>query len=317
MTQTERQLPRRGWFFAQGESRLHKAWPRITAATLLAVGVTLLEPLLRWEPYSLTPTPFTIMGVAISFFLGFRNNTAYTRFWEARTLWGQITNTSRSFARNVLTLMNPPTPATPAPEALPRQFPTDSPNLRAFQNHLIHAIMAYSHALRHHLRDTDPFAELDRLLPASETDWLREQENVPLAILLLLGQQVQWARQQGWIRDMDMPVFQENLNSLTSAQGGCERIKNTPFPVTYARLSHRIVAFFCYGLPFGIYESTKLLTPLVVFLISNAFFGLDALGEEISSPFGTDPHDIPLPALADTIEKNLKQLLNAPNLLLL
>lgn len=185
--------------------------------------------------------------------------------------------------------------------------------LRAFQENLIHAASAYAHALHHHLRDTDPFGELNRLLPAPETAWLREQQgNVPLAILQLLGQRLQWARRQGWICDTNMLVLQENLTALTSAQGGCERIKNTPFPITYTRLSHRIVAFFCCALPFGIQEATKVLTPLVVFLISNAFFGLDALGEEISDPFGTDPHDLPLPALAETVEKNLRQLLNAP-----
>lgn len=312
MTAADRPALRRTWFFAHGESRLYKAWPRITAATLLALGVTLLEPLLHLEPYSLTPTPFTILGVAISFFLGFRNNTAYTRFWEARTLWGQIINSSRAFAINALTRIE--TPALVSDTPLPQ---THSPYLntgetRAIQEDLIHGMMAYAHAMRHHLRDTNPSAELERLLPTSDTDWLREQDNIPLAILHLTGKRLQWARRQGWVSESDTLVFQENLTALTNAQGGCERIKNTPFPITYTRMSHRIVAFFCYGLPFGIYESTKVLTPLVVFLISNAFFGLDALGEEISDPFGTDPHDLPLPTLADTIEKNLTQMLNAP-----
>ena len=247
------------------------------------------------------------MGVAISIFLGFRNNTAYQRFWEARGLWGRLINVSRSLARQVLTLVAP----------LPKTGSQDGDSdqrerIRTFQRETILMIAAYAHALRHHLRDTDGQAELAHLLPSGDAEALRGQSNVPLALVQRLGEKLEGARQQGWIRDTDMITFQTGLTEMDAAQGGCERIKNTPVPVTYAILSHNIVAFFCYFLPFGILDSVKLLTPLVVFLVSYAFFGLDALGEEVTDPFGTDPHDVPLEQLSETIEKNMRQLLNAP-----
>lgn len=303
----------RGFFLAHGGSKLSQAWPRITLATLFATIVTLIEHGLQWKTYSLTATPFSIMGVAISFFLGFRNNTAYNRFWEARTLWGRLINASRSFARQTLTLITTPPP--PESEHVPPEIsPAEKERLRAFQEAMILLTIGYAHAMHHHLRDTNPFDDLRGDMTEEERAWLHTQKNVPLGMLQLLGRRVQRARQENWIDQASLHLLEGSLTELTAVQGGCERIKNTPMPETYTVLSHRIVSFFCYALPFGLIDSTRLLTPLVVFLVSYAFFGLDTLGEEISDPFGTDPHDLPLAAFAATIETNLRQLLSGRDL---
>jgi putative membrane protein len=54
------------------------------------------------------------------------------------------------------------------------------------------------------------------------------------------------------------------------------------------------------------------LTPVVVFLTSHAFFGLDALGEEIEDPFGTEPNGLPLAAISREIEIELLDLVKCP-----
>ena len=74
-------------------------------------------------------------------------------------------------------------------------------------------------------------------------------------------------------------------------------------------LIHRIVAIYVFALPFGLVDTIGALTPLVVALIGYAFFGLDAVGEEIEDPFGTDINDLPLSTLSRTIEINLRQAL--------
>ncbi len=293
----------------RSKSSLPQAWPRIIVATVIAILVTAIEHGLRIDTYSLTPTPFTIIGVALSIFLGFRNNTAYTRFWEARSLWGRLINVSRSLCRQVLLLSS-----LPNDKAHPRGREgqeREEARLQAFQRETVLTIAAYAHALRHHLRDTNPQPELSALLPAGDCRWLEGQANVPLAIVQMLDSRVQAARQEGWIGDVDALTMQTSLTEIDAVQGGCEKIKNTPVPVTYAHLSHHIVAAFCYCLPFGIIDSTKLLTPFVVLLVSYAFFGLDALGEEVSDPFGTDPHDVAMELLSETIEKNMRQMLAA------
>ena len=274
-------------------SRLPQAWPRILSATALAVGITVAQYGFGWRVPTLSPVPFTILGVAISIFLGFRNNSAYDRFWEARTLWGAHINSSRSFARQVMTLIV-----------------ADDPDLRPFQEDVVMATIAYGHSFKNHLQDDDPLDGIEKLMLPSEIGWLRRQKNVPVAILHIIGRRLGAARARGWVDQGATIILEGTLTDLTSAQGGCERIKNTPVPVTYAVLSRTIVSFFCLFLPFGILDTAVWLTPVVVFLVSYAFCGLDALGEEVTEPFGHDPHDLPLEQYVETIETNLRQILH-------
>lgn len=274
-------------------SRLLRAWPRIIVATLIAVAVTVMRFSLHWQIPTVSPVPFTVMGVAISIFLGFRNNTAYNRFWEARTLWGTHINSSRSFARQVMTLVV-----------------ADDPALRPFQEDVVMATIAYAHAFKNHLQDDPPLDGIEKLMLPHEVEWLRSQSNIPVAILHLIGRRLAWARRAGWITGSSTIILEGTLSDVTAVQGGCERIKNTPVPVTYGILSHTVVIFFCLLLPFGILNEAHWLTPVVVFLVSYAFCGLDALGEEITEPFGHRPHDLPLEKYSATIETNLRQILS-------
>jgi putative membrane protein len=79
-------------------------------------------------------------------------------------------------------------------------------------------------------------------------------------------------------------------------------------------LIHRIVAVYCLGLPFGIIDTVGVFTPIVVMMVAYAFFGLDAVGDEIEDPFGLEPNDLPLSALSRMIEVNLRQRLGERDL---
>ncbi len=274
-------------------SPLKNAWPRILAATLIAIVVSYAKIGLGWRVPALSPVPFTILGVAISIFLGFRNNSAYDRFWEARTLWGAHINSSRSFARQMMTLVV-----------------ADSPQRRPFQEDVIMATIAYGHSFKNHLQDDDPLDGIEKLMLPSEIKWLRTQNNVPIAILHIIGRRLGWARERGWLGTSADIILEGTLTDLTNIQGGCERIKNTPVPVTYAVLSRTIVTFFCLFLPFALIEAVTWLTPIVTFLVAYAFCGLDTLGDEVTKPFGHRPHDLPLEKYAETIETNLRQILS-------
>ncbi len=50
----------------------------------------------------------TLMGTAIAFFIGFNNNQAYDRWWEARIIWGELVNNSREWARNLMAYCSVP-----------------------------------------------------------------------------------------------------------------------------------------------------------------------------------------------------------------
>lgn len=276
-------------------SELARTKYRILGVAVIATVVTILEERHDWHP-NLTPLPFTLIGLALGIFLGFRNNASYDRWWEGRKLWGSLVNTSRSFARQVLTLVGP------------KQVPaTDEAAVAALRRELVLRTVAFTHALRLSLRDTDDLSELAPFLPVDELERLRHERNRPYAITQGTAERLRGAWARGWVHDLHLPVLEASLTSFTDIQGACERIKTTPIPFSYTTLIHRITAVYCYALPFGVVDSVGIYTPLVSVLVSYAFFGLDVVGDEIEMPFGTDPNDLPLGAISRTIEVNLRQ----------
>jgi putative membrane protein len=269
---------------------------RLIGVTAVAVSVTMLEELHDWHP-NLTPLPFSLVGVALGIFFGFRNNAAYDRWWEGRKLWGALVNTSRSFARQVLTLVGPQ-PGAPAP---------DPEKLRAFQHDLLMRIVAFPHALRLSLRDQQDLHDLEAFLSAEEIHTLHGELNRPYAITQGIADRLAQAWRDGLVHPQHLPVLEASMTSFTDIQGACERIKNTPIPYSYTTLIHRITAGYCYALPFGLVDQVKVYTPFVCVLVAYAFLGLDVVGDEIEMPFGSDWNDLPLRSISRTIEVNIRQ----------
>jgi ion channel-forming bestrophin family protein len=282
---------------------------RLAFTTLLAAAVTVYDLNVRFFHPDLTTLPFTFIGLALGIFLGFRNNTSYDRFWEGRKLWGSLVNTTRTLTRQILTLVC----AVPAAEGKTSD-PAESEALDAFRKEMVYRVIAYVHAFRHHLRDQDKLEELEPFLSATEIESLRGEINRPLAILQSLGYRFRDAWHRGWIHPLHLTTLEGSLAGLTDIQGGCERIKSTPIPLSYTSLIHQIVALYCFALPFGIVKTVGILTPVVVGIVAYAFFGLDAIGDEIENPFGTDANDLPLSTLSRMIEVNLKQRLGEAEL---
>jgi putative membrane protein len=291
---------KRSWIemVALGGFALPHIWMRTLTVTAISIFVTVLYEEVPQLHYSLTTAPFTIVGLPLGIFLGFRNNTAYDRFWEGRKLWGALVNTTRSFTRQIITLVEP------------RGGPNDES--RAFEKHLVRMVVAYVHALRLHLRDLPQKDALAKIIPDDEVDRVADDENVPLAILQRIGDLFVEARRKEWIDNFHVNILEGSLTSLTDIQGACERIKNTPIPYSYTVLIHRIVAGYCVLLPFGLMETIKWATPAVVLVISYCFFGLDSIGDEIEQPFGFDTNDLPLDSISNTIERNLRKRIGDP-----
>ena len=283
-------------------SALSRVRGRLAIVTLIALVVTLYSRMnLGEDLLDLQIAPFSLIGIALGIFLGFRNNAAYDRYWEGRKLWGSLVNTSRSFSRISLNVITDQATTQAEPDPAAR---------RRLQEELVHRTIAYVHALRLHLRKhTDDLSSLEPLLGQKEVAEIGSQLNVPAAILQKTSARVKEARERGWLSEYHLPLLEEQLTSFTDIQGGCERIKNTPIPYAYTILIHRIVAVYCFGLPFGVVSTTLWATPIVVCLIAYAFFGLDAVGDEIEDPFGEEVNDLPLLQLSTMIEINLREAL--------
>ena len=275
-----------------------ETWPRILTVTFAAMIVTYVELYYNIQAYTLTTTPFLLIGVALGIFLGFRNNVSYDKFWEGRKLWGALVNTSRNLARQVCFLID---------------ASHDSEDVQQFREIFVKHVIAYGHALRCHLRNEDPAEEIKHFLSGEDLATVLESTHRPLMILHQLGRDLAVARDRHWLHELNFPFMDAQLNELSNILGGCERIKNTPIPFSYSVLIHRIVASYCLFLPFGLVETTGVLTPIVVLLISYAFFELDAIGDEIENPFGLQPNDLPLTAISRNIEINLLELINNPD----
>jgi putative membrane protein len=266
--------------------------PQLLLTLLFALVVTLFHGRIFVWKISLTFVPFSLIGLTLAIFLGFRNNTSYARYWEARVLWGEVLNDTRSLARQSLTLV-------------------DGASHRTV---FVYRLIAFVHALRHQLRGTDPGADMARWLSENDQARLRDARYKPSAILLMADEWLRDRRHEGQLAAPLAQAMEIHMGHLSDALGGCERIAGTPIPFTYAVIIHRTVYLYCLLLPFGLVDSIGIMTPLVVTFIAYTFFALEALSSEIEEPFGTAPNDLPLEALSEGIEASMLELLGERDL---
>jgi putative membrane protein len=288
----DRPSPLRLFLIMRG-SVLPGIWKSLLFTTLLAVAVTVTHGTLRGHKIAIGAIPFTLMGLPLAIFLGFRNNAAYDRYWEGRKQWGELVLRSRSLARQCLSLADAGTPLEPG----------QAGDLRA---RMLRRAIAYAHALRHRLRRSDPALDVMRWLAADEWERVRALPNLPHALMLEMGADLGRCLHERRIDPCLAPVIDAGLSAMTGVAAACERIQGTPIPFSYTLLLHRTAYLYCWLLPFGLVDAIGDLTPLVTLLVAYTFFGLDALGDEIEEPFGTSDHDLPLDAICRTIEIDLR-----------
>ncbi|WP_152045398.1 bestrophin family protein [Aureimonas psammosilenae] len=253
------------------------------------IAVTVAYVLIPHKDGLIPSIPMTLLGSALALFLGFRNNNAYNRWWEARTLWGSMVNASRSFSRMALHLIDENHDSTPLRRALVRRQ------------------IAYVHALRCHLRKQECWDEIAPYLPEGEVDELKSMTNVPNAILNGTAKLIASASREGWIDSIRRTQMEAVMMDISNAQGGMERIKNTPLPREYDFYPTLFSRIFCVILPLGLVDSLLYMTPLASSVVGFMFLAMDRIGEDLQNPFDNRAHDVPLAALTRTIEIDLEQ----------
>lgn len=282
------------WFrmlFVWHGSVLPEIMPRLVALLLLSSLIVYFRGQFFEYKIPLNPTPFTLIGIALAIFLGFRNNASYDRFWEGRKLWGALLIDSRSLARQSITMSG---------------LPVGSDRITNF----IKLLIAFTYALKHQLRRTDPKTDLERLLPAELALAVQQAKFKPIRLLKELGIWVQQLKDEGFVDSITQTAFDHNLNQLSAIVGGCERIASTPIPFTYSVLLHRTVYIYCFLLPFGLVDSIGWMTPIMTVFVGYTFIALDAIVNEIEEPFGEEPNDLPLNTMSQNIETSLLELID-------
>lgn len=287
--------PRPHWLailFARRGSVLPSILPQLGLVTALAVAITASHGVVFGWKTPLTPMPFTLVGIALAIFLGFRNSASYDRYWEARKLWGQGLNECRTLTRQALSLMD------------------GQVDVRPF----VYGQIAFIHALRGYLRRVSVERELAALLPAELLARLRDAHYPPTLILVWLGQWLHEQRRAGHLQAVLAAKMEDALSGLNQVQGGCERIVSSPIPFAYTVILYRTVGVYCLLLPFGLVDTLGWMTPLVTAFVSYTFFAQETLLSEIEEPFGNAENDLPLDALSITIERTLREMLGEATL---
>jgi putative membrane protein len=264
-------------------------------------AIVLLFKVVGWTWLALPHIPLALFGSSIGLIVAFRNNSAYGRWWEARTIWGGIVNNSRSWGRQVLTGMSP-------------QKESDREAMRTMQNRMIYLQIAWVHALRAQLRGTPPLDELHSLLPEADLVALAEQRSIPTTLQLWQGELARQALENDWIDSLQWSALDGTLSDLIDLQGGSERIKNTPMPKQYDFYPQLFVQMYCLLLPLALVLNMGWFTPLGSTLVGFIFIALDKIGRDLENPFDNTIYDIPLSAMSRTIEINLRQMMGERSL---
>lgn len=286
--------------------------------------------------------PITVVGTAVAFYVGFKNNQAYDRLWEARKIWGAIVNSSRAWGSAVKGFVsNQFTSSTVSTEELVeikrRLIYRHIGWLYALRSQLLIAtqwehINQNSHVARVTrkrkktfgiglLDDGETIDHLKKFLPPAEYDRLVAHTNTATQIIDQQAQDLMHLRSEDLIDDFRHMELQKLLYDFYVHQGKCERIKKFPLPRQYGGMSFVFVGIFIFILPFGMASEFAKLGDLTLWLsvpfsvlLGWVYLMMELVGDYSENPFEGLGNDIPMLALTRTIEIDLREMLGETEL---
>ena len=269
--------------------------------------------------------PIALIGTALAFYLGFKTNASYDRLWEARKLWGGITNVSRTLTASVISLIEDKT----------------------VQKDILYRHIGYINLVRLQLRKNITWAtnnEDYHKQYISESDEIKEFDLAIKELFINLGKEevfenlkhkgnianialkfqfevIKKLKKEKKIDDFEHSDLSKLFGELYNLQGGCERIKSTPLFRQFSLFSRMFVQLFILLLPFGlITELSKigdhgiwLVIPFSL-LISWVFMAMEQIGESSENPFDNGASDTPMSYICRNIEIDIREMLDETNL---
>lgn len=310
-------------------------WTRKDIFFLLFIALipTFCYVVLEWKFLSIPWLPIALLGTAVAFMVGFKNNASYERMWEARKAWGAIVNASRSWGIMVRDYISNKHAVQPLSEK----------ELETIRLQLIHRHFAWLTALRFQLRESRIWeainkkhnqeyrnkwfrveehdgtmeVELHKYLHPEEIKQIMAKSNKAAQIIALQSAQLKELLDKGLIEDFRHMELEKLLLEFYNQQGVSERIKNFPYPRQFATLNLYFIKIFIILLPLGMLQEFEKLGGNLIWL-SVPFSALSAwifttmerIGESTESPFEGSANDVPITAMSRAIEIDLREMYN-------
>lgn len=315
---------------------LRFAWAKLIFFTLWSFAVVYAFHFLEHNNINMSIPflPLSTIGIAVAFYIGFKNNSSYDRFWEGRKIWGGIVNYSRTWGNQVMGYIT----------NYRANVDHNEEEINAIKKKLIYRHIAWLNALRMQLRQPTSFSikhpksvrslgegsaerkhwdeEVGEFLNNEEYQILIDKKNTATHLIRQQGEDLKkLMHESGLIDDFRHMNMMASLEEFYNLQGKCERIKNTPFPRQYAYFSGIFTWIFVLLLPFGMVgefakmgHSTVWLTIPFCILISWVFSTMESVGDTSEDPFEGFINDVPMTALCRTIEIDLREMLGETDL---
>ena len=264
----------------------------------------------------------SVIGIAVAFYLGFKNNSSYDRTWEARKIYGGLVNNSRTLGAAVVSFIQ-------------------GPKEDEIKKELLYRHIAWLTALRYQLRLSREWehkderlnnlfnsvicedynnkleSELSKLLSLNEIKGLKDKSNLATQIMKIQAKRFQELKDEGLFEDFRHMEFHHLVQSFYEDQGKAERIKNFPFPRQYASTALWLTVVFSAFVPFGLLEGFSQTNevlfwfcPFFSALIIWIFFLMEKIGDYSENPFEGTYNDVPITAITRGIEIDLREMIN-------
>lgn len=284
-------------------------------------------------------TPLALIGTAVAFVIGFQNNSAYGRIWEARKIWGGIVNTSRTFGMFLQDMLTNEYATTPMSKAeIQQEIKTLTYRHIAWMTALRHAMRMpkpWETSLNHKTNqewDTKPpemesslEADIKSYISDNDLDYVMDKNNKQTALLYLQSHHLRKLKEQGIVWEFSFLQLEGILEELFTQQGRSERIKNFPYPRQFATMNHLFMWIFVLLLPLALVpqfgeigkefaDSHPMISGLFVWLsvpfyviVAWIFHTMERIGRTGENPFEGTANDVPISTIARGIEIDLRQ----------
>ncbi|KQN36048.1 multidrug transporter [Pedobacter sp. Leaf41] len=301
--------------------------------TILAVIPTILYHFCGFTFLSISWVPVALLGTAVSFIIGFKNNASYSRLWEARQIYGGIINISRAFGVMIRDFLESKDKSIEVKVIFYRHFAWLTAlrfqlrEPRAWENMDDPRNVEYSR--NYHIAEKiDKLEEvLAKYLSADELSYVLTKKNKATQLMALQSSHINRLFASGNISDLQLQSLQNAITVFYDNQGKAERIKNFPYPRHFSSIATIMLNLFVFLVPYGLLNdfnklgngtliegySIWLNIPFAI-LLTWVFNSLDVVGESSSNPFEGNANDVPITNISRTIEIDMRDMLDETDL---